>query len=464
MANQSVAVIGGGPGGYVAAIRASQLGAEVTLVEKARMGGTCLNVGCIPTKALLHSAHVFHEAGSSSVIGVEAAPRLNWEQVQLRRKHVIERLVSGVEGLMRANRIQVIEGEASFLDSHRLQVASPEGRREVAFDACIIASGSIPDMPSIPGLRETGCMDSAQALELDQVPASLLALGGGVIGVELSTAYRRFGAEVTIVEMADHLLPDMEQSLASRLERELKSSGVGVMTKSRAVRFEIRSGVPACLVKRGEREEWLQAEKILVCTGRRAVLDGLCLEKAGVQFGKAIETDCHMRTNIPHIYAAGDCTGQLMLAHAAMEQGMAAAENCMGGDVTFDAALCPSGVYSSPELAGVGLTEKQAKERGVPYRTGTFPTAANGRSLILGQETGAVKVLIGEQYGELLGVHICGPQATELIAAAALALKLEATADELAETIHPHPTLSECLREAALAAMDRPVHISSRKR
>lgn len=462
MANKSVTVIGGGPGGYVAAIRAAQLGADVTLIEKAHMGGTCLNTGCIPTKALLHSAHVFHEAGSSSAIGVEAAPRLDWEKVQLRRKNAIERLVSGVEGLMRANRVRVVKGEASFLDAHRLEIRGAEG--ENAFDACIIATGSAPAMPPIPGLLETGCIDSTQALELDHVPASLLVLGGGVIGVELATAYHQFGAAVTIVEMADHILPNMEQSLTARLEREMKSSGVGILTKSRVLRFETRDGLPACLVERGGGEQWLKAEKILVCTGRKAVFADLHLEKAGVRFGQAIETDSHMRTNIPHIYAVGDCCGQLMLAHAASEQGVTAAENCMGADVTFDASLCPSGVYSTPELAGVGLTEKQARERGIACRTGAFPAAANGRSLILRQESGVVKVLIGEKYGELLGVHICGAQATELIAEAALALKLEATADELAETIHPHPTLSECLREAALAAMDRPVHISGRKR
>ena len=292
----------------------------------------------------------------------------------------------------------------------------------------------------------------------------MLVLGGGVIGVELATAYHQFGAAVTIVEMADHILPNMEQSLTARLEREMKSSGVGILTKSRVLRFETRDGLPACLVERGGGEQWLKAEKILVCTGRKAVFADLHLEKAGVRFGQAIETDSHMRTNIPHIYAVGDCCGQLMLAHAASEQGVTAAENCMGADVTFDASLCPSGVYSTPELAGVGLTEKQARERGIACRTGAFPAAANGRSLILRQESGVVKVLIGEKYGELLGVHICGAQATELIAEAALALKLEATADELAETIHPHPTLSECLREAALAAMDRPVHISGRKR
>ncbi len=464
MAKKAIAVIGGGPGGYVAAIRAAQLGADVTLVEKARMGGTCLNVGCIPTKALLHSAHVFHEAGSSAAIGVEAAPRLDWEKVQLRRKSVVERLVSGVEGLMRANRIRVAAGEASFLDAHRLKILGAEGEQALSFDACIIAAGSAPAMPPIPGLLEAGCIDSAQALELDRVPASLLVLGGGVIGVELATAYHRFGAKVTIVEMADHILPNMEQSLTARLERELRSSGVEVMTKSRVIRAAVQDGVPACLVEHGGREEWRKAEKLLVCTGRKAVFAGLHLEKAGVRFGRAIEADSHMRTNIPHIYAVGDCNGQLMLAHAASEQGMIAAENCMGADVTFDASLCPSGVYSSPELAGVGLTEKQAREQGIACRTAAFPAAANGRSLILQQESGVVKVVVGEQYGELLGVHICGAQATELIAEAALALKLEATAEELAGTIHPHPTLSECLREAALAAMDRAVHISGRKR
>ena len=284
-----------------------------------------------------------------------------------------------------------------------------------------------------------------------------------LIGVELATAYQQFGCKVTIVEMADHILPNMDTELSDRLRKDLEASGVRILTSTKVLSFAPSAVGGSCRMEQAGKELQLDAEKMLICIGRRANFEGLHPEKAGIKTDRVIPVNAYLQTNVAHIYAIGDCNGLLMLAHAASEQGVAAAENCMGGNRTFDARLCPSGVYATPELAGVGLTEDQAKAQGIDYRVGTFPSMANGRSLILQQTTGLVKVLIGEPYGEILGVHIYGAQATELIAEAALAMKLEATAEELADTIHAHPTLSECIHEAALASLGRTIHMPNRK-
>ncbi|MCQ4670353.1 dihydrolipoyl dehydrogenase [Lactonifactor longoviformis] len=464
MDKKTVTVIGGGPGGYVAAIRAAQLGAEVTLIEKKRMGGTCLNIGCIPTKALLDSAHVYHQAGASAGIGVVASPHLDWDMVQERRKSVIDRLVSGVEGLMRSNRIRVLYGSAGFLDPHTVCVNMADGQKQrVSSDFFILATGAEPLVPPIPGAGGDICIDSAAALSLEKVPDSMLIVGGGVIGVELATAYHEFGTKITIVEMAGNILPNMDRTLSEKLKADMEHRGIRIMTGAKVCKFEKKGDMAACCVEQENTQITLEAEKILLCIGRKASLEGLNLEKAGVRAERRILTDSFMRTSAKHIYAVGDCNGQLMLAHAASEQGMIAAENCMGGSRSFDGSICPGGVYSFPELAGVGFTEEQLREKDISYRAGVFPMAANGRALIYRQDTGMVKVLTGEPYGELLGVHIYGAQATELIAEAALAIKLEATADELIDTIHAHPTLSECVREAALAAQNRAIHTGNKK-
>lgn len=460
---KKIVVIGGGPGGYVAAIRAAQLGAEVVLVEKEHMGGTCLNVGCIPTKALLESAHTFYEAGNSEKIGVLAKPVLDWAKVQERREEVIKKLVSGVEGLMRTNKIKVIRGKASFLDKNTISVKKENGETEsVKSDYFIIATGSVTATPPIPGVNEPFCIDSTDALSLSTVPASMVVIGGGVIGVELATAYHSFGTKVTIVEMMQNILPNMDKELSEKLKKDMKQRGIEILTGTKVCRIEKEAGQGCCVIESDGKQQRLQAEKVLVCVGRKANLEGLDLEKAGIQADRVIPVDDKLCTNVKHIYAIGDCNGKMMLAHAASEQGIVAVENCMGEERYYD-NLCPSGVYSVPEIAGVGITEDQAKEKKIAYKKGVFPMAANGRAMILRQETGLVKVLIGEKYGEVLGVHMYGPMATELIQEAALAMKMEATADEIIDTIHAHPTVSECLHEAVLAANKRAIHIPNRK-
>lgn len=461
---KKITVIGGGPGGYVAAIRGAQLGAEVLLIEKENLGGTCLNVGCIPTKTLLECAHVFHEAGNSADIGIYAKPVLNWEKVQSHRREIIHRLVSGVEGLMRSNKIQVIKGTASFKDSHTVYVKSVDGKnQEIQSEYFIIATGSVPVKPSIPGIDAKACIDSTDALKLSEVPDSMIVIGGGIIGVELATAYHEFGTKVTVVESMPYILPNMDRELAEKLKKDMLGRGIAICTDTKVCAIEQDGDKTYCGVETGGKHQKLYGDKILVCVGRKANLEGLQLHNAGVKAGRVLEVDESMCTNVDHIYAVGDCNGRLMLAHAASEQGVTAAENCMGLNKTYKDFACPSGVYAAPELAGVGLTEEEVRAKNIPYKVGKFPLAANGRAMILRQSTGMVKVLVGEPYGEILGIHIYGSMATELIEEGALAMNLEATADEVIDMIHAHPTLSECLHEAALAVNGRAIHAINRK-
>lgn len=448
----------------MAAIRAAQLGAEVTLIEKEALGGTCLNVGCIPTKTFLECAHIYHKAGASQDMGIYAEPILNWEQVQKYKNEVVNKLVSGVSSLMRMNGIKVMNGTASFLDSHTAAVRDKEGNvNELSSDYFILASGSQPFVPEIPGIEQECCIDSTKALALSKIPESLVVMGGGVIGVELATAFHEFGTRVTIVEMMPHILPNMDFEMSERLKRDMQRKGIDIRTETKVVSIEKGTANAICRIESKGQEDRIEAEKVLVCIGRRPFLKDLELDKAGVKTGKAIETDEYLRTSQKHIYAVGDCNGKLMLAHAASDQGVLAAEHCMGLPVKFEMKACPNCVYSDPELASAGLSEQEARNKGIPYKVGRFPMAANGRALIMGGNTGLVKVLTGEQYGEILGVHIYGPQAAELIAEGTLAIQLEATADELIETIHAHPTISECIHEAALSVEGRAIHIADRK-
>ncbi|ONI39340.1 dihydrolipoyl dehydrogenase [Candidatus Epulonipiscium fishelsonii] len=456
-----IVVIGGGPGGYVAAIRAAQLGADVTLIEKDSLGGTCLNVGCIPTKALLESAHVYHNAKHSLDIGIEANPILHWDKVQKRRQTVIDTLVSGVNGLMKANKIKVIKGVGSF-KSEKEVVIKATGE-VIAFDKCIIATGSVPAKPPINGIDSPCCIDSTDVLALDKVPQSMVIVGGGVIGIEFACCYNAFGTKITIVEMADSILPTMDRELAIKLRKYLESTGIEILTGAKVEKISPSNNGGVCEVTHNNDKKKIAGEKVLVCSGRRPYTDGLDLEKSGVKVDRVIQVDNKMRTSNPNIFAIGDCNAKLMLAHAASEQGVIAVENAMGADNIYDDAVCPAGVYSFPEFAGVGITEETAKQKGIEYIVSVFPTMANGRSIIHRETIGCVKVIAGKKHKEILGVHILGESATELIAESALAMKLECTVDEIIETIHAHPTLSECLHEASLGIEKRMLHMPNKK-
>lgn len=457
-----VLVIGGGPGGYVAAIRAAQLGAKVTLAERAEIGGTCLNRGCMPTKALLHSSEVYELATNSADIGIIGRDvAVDWPRVQATRQSVSDKLTGGVRALMRANKVTVVEGEAKFTGPKTVKV----GDKTLNPDKIIIAVGSKPVMPPIPGLKECpACIDSTACLKLDHIPESLVVIGGGVIGVELGSVYRRFGSKVSVLELQDRILPQMDGELAELAAAQLVAEGMDLRTGAKVTRVDTTTNGAAVHAEIGGKDTVFEAEKVLVCVGRSPNLEGLGLDKAGIAVeGGFIKVDKRLETSVPGVFAVGDCSGRLMLAHAAMAMGEAAAENAMGGEAGFNEDMSPACAYVGPEIAGVGYTEERAKELGIEYIVGRFPTSANGRSLVSGCTGGLIKVLAGPKFGEILGVHILAPSATELIEEAALAIRLESTLDELTDTIHCHPTVAEALREAALAAQKRAIHIPNKK-
>ncbi|WP_394266400.1 dihydrolipoyl dehydrogenase [Anaerotignum sp.] len=465
-ADTSVVVVGGGPGGYVAAIRAAQLGGKVTLIEKNKLGGTCLNVGCIPTKVLLHAAEALTEAKHMDNLGIQISVNgIDWKAVQSRKEAVTNQLVSGVIGLMKANKIRVMEGTASFASKTALEVVKKDGTKEnVPFDKVILATGSVPAVPPIPGVKgNAACVDSTGALAFDHVPETLLVIGGGVIGMELATAYSRFGAKVTVVEAMPKLLPMMDGELTAMLRKKMEASGVTILTEAKVQSVEAAPVGAKVQVEVGGKVESFEAEKVLVAVGRRTDTEALGLDKVGIAHDRGrITVNDKMETNVPNIYAIGDCLGKVMLAHVASAQGEVAAENALGEIAVYDGKTNPSCVYTDPEFAGVGLTEEKAKEEGIPYQVGKFPLMANGKALIMNGGEGMIKFIIGKEYGEVLGVHILGPRATDLIGECALAIGMEATVDEIYATIHAHPTVTEAVREAALAATKRAIHIPNK--
>lgn len=451
-----IIVVGGGPGGYVAAIRAAQLGAEVTLVEKQSLGGTCLNVGCIPTKALLYTAELYAQAKKSQKFGIMNETSINFKKAQAHKEGIVKQLVGGINGLMKVNRIKIIQGVASFMDSHTLSVNGSA----LHFDKIILGTGSIPVKPPIPGSDAPQCMDSTGALSLDAIPARMVIIGGGVIGVEMATIYATLGSKVTIVEMMEEILPMMDHELTAMLRKDMVKKGIEIFCGAKVLSVKDCGGFATVQIDNKGQQISTEAEKILVSVGRKSNTEELNLDKIGIQHeGTRIKVNAKQETNMPDIYAIGDCTGGCMLAHVASVQGEIAAENAMGHNKVYNGKTNPSCVYTNPEFAGVGLTEKECISQKIDYILGRFPLSANGKSLIMGESVGMVKILASKKHEEILGVHILGPRATDLIAQGALALHLEATLDEVIETIYAHPTVGETVREASLAVYKRAIHI-----
>ena len=462
---KTVIVIGGGPGGYVAAIRAAQLGAEVTVVEKQHLGGTCLNVGCIPTKCLLHSAELVEDIkNQGKEIGVEVeGVKVNFPQVIAHKNAISKQLTSGVAGLLKLNKVKKVDGEAAFVGEKRIRVTKPDGSaEEMTADAIIVATGSVNAVPPIPGIRENpNCIDSTGALSLEKLPESMVVIGGGVIGLELACAYAAFGTRITVVEAMDHMLPMLDGDLTAVGVAHMKKMGIAFALECpvQAVETSPVGAKVVCTTKSGDTVTF-EAEKVLVAIGRKANTASLDLETGGIRNdrGRILVND-RMQTNVPGVYAIGDCVfGKAQLAHTASAMGEVAAENIMGHDSTYDESTNPTCVYMEPEAASVGLTEEQCKAKGLDYKVGKFPMSANGKALIINGGEGLVKIISDAKYGEVLGMHIIGPRATDLISEGALAIRLEATVDELISTIHSHPTVTETIREAALNAMGRAIH------
>ena len=465
----SVIVIGGGPGGYVAAIRAAQLGAKVTLIEKQYLGGTCLNVGCIPTKCLLHSAELVEDIKNQGKdIGVEVdGVKVNFQQVIAHKNDISKKLTSGVAGLLKMNKVKKIDGEATFVGEKKLSVKKADGTtEEMTADAIIVATGSINSQPPIPGLKENpNCIDSTGALSLEKLPKTMVVIGGGVIGLELACAYAGFGTKITVVEAMDHMLPMLDGDLTKIGVAHMKKMGMEFNLECPVQSVE-ESPVGAkvvCKNKAGETVSF-EAEKVLVAIGRKANTASLNLEvgKIDNDRGRIIVND-KMETNVPGVYAIGDCVlGHAQLAHTASAMGEVAAENIMGQEAHYDEKTNPTCVYIEPEAASVGLTEEQCKAQGLEYKVGKFPMSANGKALILNGGEGIVKIIAGKEFGEILGMHIIGPRATDLICEGALAIEGEMTLDEIIATIHSHPTVTETMREAALQAEKRAIHTSNK--
>ena len=454
--SKRITIIGGGPGGYVAAIRAAQLGAQVHLVEKDALGGTCLNVGCIPTKALLHVADSYQSLLKGESIGIKADNvRLDWPAALRYQKSLVSRLVKGVDGLLKANKVKRYKGHARLTSRNQVEI---DGTC-IETDVIILASGSESIKLPFPGSDLEGVIDSTSALNLKKVPDSMMVIGGGVIGVEFAAMYNSFGTNVKIVEMLPQILPGVDSEIVRLVHDDLVQKGIEIITEARLEEVQKQGSALLALIDSAGQKRELVAEKVLVAVGRQPRTDGMGLEEIGVVMERdRILVDDHFLTNIPNIYAVGDCSSLMMLAHVASAQGVAAVEHALGHNPTYFDHIVPACIYTHPEIASVGLTEEQAQTRGLEFRSGVFSLAGNGKALIESEGKGIIKIISGAKYREILGVHIWGPRATDLIAEAALAMRLEATVDELISTIHAHPTVCEAMPEAALDTDGMAIH------
>lgn len=462
-----VAILGAGPGGYVAALRAAQLGMRVALVEGARVGGTCLNVGCIPTKALVTATELLSRARRAAEYGIripQAEPDL--EGIMAYQRAAVERLVGGVEQLLKERRVTVIRGRGRLLRPDTLAVTEATGQTlEVTARHIILAPGSVTARPPIPGLDMPGVVTSTEALDVSTVPTRLIVIGGGVIGLEFACIYEALGSRVTVLEMMPTLLPGAaDDAIAKRLAVILRRRGMDIRTEAtvRAIEQE-ETGLRVRFETAGG-EESVGGDRVLLATGRWPNTADLGLEEVGVRMNRrAIAVDEYLRTSVPNVWAIGDAVGGMMLAHKAMVDGRVAVENIAGERRAVDYRSVPSAIFTAPEVAGVGLTETEARRQGADVRVLQFPLSANPRAQILGETEGLVRIICEAGSGRVLGVHMMGPHVTELIAEGALAVQTGATADDLAWTTHAHPTLTEAMLEAALGFRGATIHYHRRR-
>lgn len=453
-------VIGAGPGGYVAAIRAAQLGRNVVIVDRRELGGVCLNRGCIPSKALISAAHRYEAALHGGQIGIAAeAVRVDFAKVQQWKQSVVDRLTGGVHQLLKGHNVEIVFGEAFFNEPNVVTVSTGDNAVRYRFQHCIIATGSRPiELKAFPfGGR---ILSSDEALALQEIPKSMIVIGGGYIGVELGQTYAKFGAKVTILEGAETILPGFEKQLSQLVAKRLQQSGVDIYCGALAQSSTVTDNDVTVTFQVGGEQKTVTAEYVLVTVGRRPNTDDIGLESIGLNMTERglIVVDKQCRTNVPNVYAIGDIVAGPALAHKASYEGKVAAEAIAGLNSAVDYKVIPAVVFSDPEIASVGLTEAEAKEQGYNVRTGRFPFGANGRSLALGNADGFVKIVADRDTGLVLGAQIVGPEASNLIAELGLAIEMGATLEDIALTIHAHPTLGEIVMEAAEGALGHSVH------
>lgn len=454
-------VIGAGPGGYVAAIRAAQLGQNVLVVDKEHVGGVCLNVGCIPSKALISAAHQYESVSHASAFGIEVGEaKVDFSKVQEFKNGIVKKLTGGVASLLKANKVQYFHGEVMFINENEARVFNDQEAPRYRFKNCIIATGSRPiELKAFPyGGR---IVSSTGALSLPEIPKSLVVIGGGYIGIELGQMYSKFGTKVTVIEGSDSILPGFDKDMSSIVAKKLKSKNVDIVTGAQAKSAEQTDKDVTVTYTVGDKEEKVTADYLLVTVGRRPNTDGeLGLDLIGIKTTDRglVEVDQQCRTNIPHIYAIGDIIAGPALAHKAMYEGRVAAEAIAGHPSVIDYKCVPAVCFSDPECASVGLSEKEAKDKGHNVKVGKFPFAINGRAMSLNANEGFVKLVADADSGLVLGAHIVGLEASNMIAELALAIEMGATLEDIALTIHAHPTLGEIVLDAAEVALGHPIH------
>ncbi|MBS3811154.1 MAG: dihydrolipoyl dehydrogenase [Halanaerobiales bacterium] len=460
MSKTSITIIGGGTGGYVAAIRAAQLGAEVNLIEKDKLGGTCLNWGCIPTKALVYSAQKYSEMKEAKRFGIEANNiQLNMKRVIKNKDTVVKQLVSGVDFLLKKNNVNLIKGEANLSDKNTVLVKNNQGNEVINSDYIILATGSKVKKAPIKGIDIQGVLTSKEVLDVEVLPESIAVIGGGVIGMEFAFIFSNFGVDVNILEYLDDILPGTDSEITSEISSIAKRKRIDITTSAEVKEISKEDDYyKVKYLKNGETKE-VKAEKILAATGREANFGGLDLEKIGIKKeNNGIKVDEYLKTTVDNIYAVGDVTNKILLAHVASHQGVIAVENIMGKERKIDYDVVPSAIFTEPEIAQVGLTEKEVKKQDINYKIGKFPFRANGKVKTMNKRKGFIKIIISEKDHIILGCSIIGVHATDLIHELTLAMNNNIKVEEIINTIHAHPTTSEVIHEAALDTLGEALH------